>query len=68
MQINHNITLAQGELLKIIPPNINNDDMEEIKDLLVKYFAQKATEEADKFWDEKGFKSAKDMEDYLGET
>ncbi len=67
----HNVAFPtdyQQELLKIIPPDISSDDIKAIRRFLVKYFAEKATEEANKFWDEKGFKSTKDMEDYLGET
>jgi hypothetical protein len=66
MKATSNITNYQN-LLNVIPPNITNEEIDEIKDLLVKYFAEKATIEANKFWDEKGFKSAKDMENYLNE-
>jgi hypothetical protein len=57
----------QQELLKIIPPNITKEDVKEIRKFMVKYFASKATAEMDKFWDEKGFASAADMEKYLNE-
>ena len=59
------ISNYQQKLLNIIPPNINDNDFEEIKDILVKYFAEKAMDEMDKFWDEKGFSSDEDMENYL---
>ena len=55
----------QQELLKIIPPNITGDDIQVIKKFLVKYFAGKASDEMDKLWDERGFKSAEDMVKYL---
>lgn len=57
----------QQELLKIIPPNITGDDVKVIKKFLVKYFAEKASGEMDKFWDERGFKSADDMAEYLND-
>lgn len=64
----HNVafpTEYQQEFLKIIPPDISDEDIKAIRRFLVKYFAEKATQEANKFWEEKGFKSAKDMEKYL---
>lgn len=57
----------QQELLKIIPPNITDDDVKVIKKFLVKYFAGKASNEMDKFWDEMGFASAEDMTKYLND-
>ncbi len=66
MLINNDVDYQQ-ELLKIIPPNLSKQDVKEIKKILVKYFASRATEEMNKLWDEKGFKSAKDMENYLDE-
>jgi len=58
---------SQQKLLNIIPPNLNDDDIEEIKEMLIKYFAKKAMDEMDKFWDEKGFQTDEDMEKYLNE-
>ena len=60
-------SFSQQKLLNIIPPNLNDDDIEEIKEMLVKYFAEKAMDEMDKFWDEKGFETDQDMERYLNE-
>lgn len=54
-------------LLNVIPPNVSDKDLEEIKKFLIKYFAEKAIESADRFWNEKGFKSDDDMEKYLNE-
>jgi len=67
MNVTYQITDYQQELLKSIPQNLNQDDIRAIKRLLTKYFAERASEEADKLWDDKGFNSAKDMEIYLDE-
>ncbi len=57
----------QQELLKIIPPNITADDIRVIKKFLVSYFAGKASDEMDKFWDEQGITSAEEMSKYLND-
>ena len=67
MSVSFKITNYQQEILKSIPPDLTEEDIKAIRRLLAKYFLDRAGEEADKFWDEKGFKSAKDMEDYLNE-
>jgi len=45
---------VQIELLKIYANNVPDEQLHEIKLLLGKYFAQKATEAMDKEWEEKG--------------
>jgi hypothetical protein len=44
---------VQLELLKLYTRNIADEDLIAIKDLISQFFAQKATELADKAWDEK---------------
>ena len=61
------MTDYQQEILKVIPQNLNQQDIKAIKRFIVKYFADRAGDEADKLWNEKGFKTAKDMEAYLDE-
>ncbi|MEM6319584.1 MAG: hypothetical protein AAF960_18065 [Bacteroidota bacterium] len=51
-QINKPLTNLQLELLKIYSFNIENSQLLEIRDLLATYFANKATAEMDKLWDE----------------
>jgi len=46
------LTNLQLEMLKIFSCDLSESQMLEIKDLLAKYFAQKATSEMDKFRDE----------------
>ena len=44
----------QLELLKLYARNISEEDLVAIKELLAQYFAKKATQLANKAWDEKG--------------
>jgi hypothetical protein len=44
---------VQLELLKLYTRNVADEDLMAIKDLLAQFFAKKATELADKVWDEK---------------
>ncbi len=56
----------QFELLKIFAINLPEKQLLEIKDMLGRYFAQRATEEMDKLWEEKGW-SAATMEEWANE-
>ncbi|NBC07206.1 MAG: hypothetical protein GVY26_08435 [Bacteroidetes bacterium] len=42
----------QLELLKVFSFDLDEGQLIEIRDLLAKYFAEKATEEMDKLWEE----------------
>ncbi len=44
----------QVELLKLFAQNIAEQDLIQIKTLIAQYLAQKASELADKVWEEKG--------------
>ncbi|MCF8361712.1 MAG: hypothetical protein K9G70_03725 [Prolixibacteraceae bacterium] len=46
------LTNMQKELLKLYSTEIPDDQLKEIKFLLSKYFAEKATSEIDRLWDE----------------
>lgn len=50
--MNKPLTNLQLELLKIFSFNLDNTQLLEIKDLLTKYFAEKATEEMNRLWEE----------------
>ncbi|MEM1324328.1 MAG: hypothetical protein AAGI23_00160 [Bacteroidota bacterium] len=52
---NKPLTSLQLELLKIYSFGIQDEQLLEIKQLLARYFAQKATEEADQLWEKKGW-------------
>ncbi len=45
----------QQELLKLYASNVNEADLENIRRYLANYFANKAIEEADSLWDNKGY-------------
>ncbi len=49
------LTNLQLELLKIYSFGITDEQLLEVKDVLSRYFADKATEEMDRLWDEKGW-------------
>ena len=49
------LTSLQLELLKIYSFDIDDEQLLEIKTLLANYFADKATEEADRLWQERGW-------------
>ena len=46
---------VQEELLKLYSSNLSEDELKELKTVLGKYFAHKATKEADKIWDNKKY-------------
>jgi hypothetical protein len=46
---------TQLEILNLFSHNQNEEDLKEIKSLLITYLADKVTREADKAFDEKGY-------------
>ncbi len=48
-------TIAQLDLLKMFSAKIPDEDWEAIRDYAKRYFAQRATEEMDKLFEEKGW-------------
>jgi len=63
-QLNKPLTNLQLELLKIYSFNLKDQQLLEIKDILAKYFADKATEEMDKLWEENNW-SENTMNEWL---
>ncbi len=45
----------QLELLELFARQVPDSDLFEIKKMLANYFAQKAMDEADKIWEERGY-------------
>ena len=45
----------QLELLKIYSRDIKDNELLEIKEILARYFANKAMDEADRIWNERGY-------------
>ncbi len=52
MSATHKLTNLQLELLKLFKYELPDKQIQEIKSLLSKYFADKATDEMDKLWEE----------------
>lgn len=49
------LTAAQLDLLKLFSREIPDENRKEIRQLITKYFAEKATAEMDKLFEEKGW-------------
>ena len=49
------LTNLQVELLKLYARPIANEDLEAIKRLIARYFAEKAMDEADQIWQERNY-------------
>ncbi|EHQ26816.1 hypothetical protein [Mucilaginibacter paludis] len=52
--LNYPLTNAQIELMKLFGTNLSANDLQELKQLLSQFFADKAIKEADDLWDKKG--------------
>lgn len=64
MNLTKPLTNLQLELLKIYQFELKDEQLIEIKDLLARYFAKKASHEMDRLWDENGW-SDKTMDTWL---
>jgi len=60
------LTNLQKEILKLYSTDMAEKDLNELKTLLAKYYAQKSIKEADKIWSEKDL-SNQDMDTWLNE-
>lgn len=67
MSVSTGLSNLQQELLKVFSRNLNEKELEEVRDLLVKYFADKAIESADKTWEERGYTNG-DMDKWLNDS
>ena len=54
-QVSPPLSNMQLELLKLYSRNISEESLLEIRQILANYFMQKAIDEADKIWDERGY-------------
>lgn len=63
MELGGRLSNLQLELLKLFQYNISDEQILEIRDLLAKYFARKATEEMDALWETNNW-DEKTMEDW----
>ena len=62
--INFPLSKVQLELLKLFSRDIEDNDLKEIKKLIVKYLSNKLSKDADKVWEEKNW-SNEDMDKFL---
>ncbi len=60
------ITNLQRELMKVFSYEVSEEELEDIRDLLSNYFAEKATREMDRLWDERGWTN-ETMDEWLKE-
>uniref|UniRef100_UPI004057183F hypothetical protein n=1 Tax=Candidatus Electronema sp. TaxID=2698783 RepID=UPI004057183F len=60
----YSLSNVQLELIKLYSTNLNEHELLEMKNILVHHFSQKAINEADDIWQEKGM-SAQTMDDWL---
>jgi hypothetical protein len=57
---------VQMELMKLYSTNLSDKELAELKDVLAKFYADKAITKANEIWDAKGLTDA-DMEKWLNE-
>ena len=62
--LNYPLTNGQIELMKLFRTNMSEEELLELKNLLVKFYADKAIALADKIWDERGLTN-QDMDEWL---
>ena len=55
----------QLELLKMYANSVSDNDLSEIKGLLIDFFAKKITQQAEKNWAEKGFSDSFFLQQHL---
>jgi hypothetical protein len=58
---------AQVELMKLFGTDLSSKDLKDMKQLLSKFFADRAIKAADELWDNKGL-SNDDMDKWLNEN
>lgn len=55
MELRQPLSNVQEEILKLYSLNLTQEELAELKTLLGKYYAMKATKEADRIWDKEQF-------------
>ena len=64
--LNYPLTNVQIELMRLFNTNLSENDLAELKDLLSRFYANKAISQADSIWDERGL-TDEDMDKWLNE-
>ncbi len=60
----HKFSNVQLELLRLYSNNVSDETLLEIRDVLSRFFAEKASNEMDKLWNERGW-SNETMQEWL---
>ena len=55
----------QLKLLQLFSQNVSDEDLKAIQRMIVRYFAEKATEAADKDWEEKGYDASSLLSEHM---
>ena len=66
VDLNFPLSNVQVELLKLYSTNLNDNDIEELKNTLAEFYAAKAIAKANEIWDSNNFTNA-DMDKWLNE-
>ncbi|MDB4904592.1 MAG: hypothetical protein JWQ63_3873 [Mucilaginibacter sp.] len=64
--LNYPLSNVQIELMKLFSTNLSEKELIELKDVLARFYAEKAIAQADAIWNERGL-SDQDMEKWLNE-
>ena len=64
--LNYPLTNIQMELLKLFSTNMSDEEVIELKGVIARFYAEKATAEADRIWDERGLTN-EDMDKWLNQ-
>jgi hypothetical protein len=64
--LNYPLSNVQIELMKLFSTNLSEKELIELKDVLARFYAEKAISQADAIWTERGL-SDQDMEKWLNE-
>ena len=62
--LNYPLSNVQIELMKLFSTNLSDNELNELKDLLSGFYANKAINQADSIWSEKGLSNL-DMDKWL---
>jgi hypothetical protein len=64
--INIPLNNVQMELMKLFSTGMSDNDLSDLKKILVKFYSDKAVSQANEIWDQKGF-SDEDMDKWLNQ-
>ena len=64
--LNYPLSNVQIELMKLFRTNLSDQELIELKDLIAKFYADKASAKADEIWDERGLTNG-DMDKWLNQ-